>query len=198
MRPILTVLLAIFTIDMSAAESYRVDTARSRVLWEGSKRIDSHNGDLRFLKGELNFSGEKLTGCSFVVDMKSINSTDVSGKKKKNLDGHLKNQDFFHVETFPRASLDCKKITPKGKTYEVDGALTIKGKTLPTKFVFNSVVKTKGGVVAKTNKFSFDRIKYGVMYAAKTLMQKLHPKNWKDKVIKKEIEIQANITAIKS
>ena len=36
-------------------------------------------------------------------------------KQKKNLDGHLKSEDFFGVAKFPKAKLDITRVISKGK-----------------------------------------------------------------------------------
>jgi hypothetical protein len=42
--------------------------------------------------------GNQLVGGSFVLDMTSINATDLTGEYQQKLNGHLKNGDFFEVE----------------------------------------------------------------------------------------------------
>jgi hypothetical protein len=44
--------------------------------------------------------GNQVVGGSFVLDMTSINATDLSGEYQQKLNGHLKNGDFFEVEKF--------------------------------------------------------------------------------------------------
>ncbi|GAQ49186.1 hypothetical protein FPK15_contig00030-0003 [Flavobacterium psychrophilum] len=94
--------------------------------------------------------------------MKTINSTDLEGEWKNKLDVHLKNEDFFNVETNPTATLVFKSIGAKSKnTYTVVGDLTIKGKTAPVTF---DLVSNKG--VAKA-KLIIDRTIYDIKYGSK-------------------------------
>ena len=46
-----------------------------------------------------------LTGGSFVVDMNSITTTDLEGGSADKLEGHLKSDDFFGVQSHPKATL---------------------------------------------------------------------------------------------
>ena len=54
-------------------------------------------------EGKLEFDGDNLGG-SFVMDMTSIVVTDIDGDGKRNLEGHLKDDDFFGVNEFPTAT----------------------------------------------------------------------------------------------
>ena len=82
---------------------------KSSIAWVGKKVTGQHNGTINFSSGTLVFKGKVLKGGEFVVDMNSINTTDLqAGKGKEKLDGHLKADDFFGVEKYPTAKL---KIT---------------------------------------------------------------------------------------
>ncbi len=75
--------------------------------------------------------GNQLVGGSFVLDMTSINSTDLTGEYQQKLNGHLKNGDFFEVEKFPTATFKItgvKKNNDKIYNSLVTGNLTVKGK----------------------------------------------------------------------
>ena len=99
--------------------------------------------------------GNQLVGGSFVLDMTSITSTDLTGEYQQKLNGHLKNGDFFEVEKYPTASF--KKITGVKKNNDkvynslVTGNLTVKGKTSPISFLLRFLT-------AKSSKFSIQQI----------------------------------------
>ena len=69
--------------------------------------------------------------------MMSITNIDLPDSKKEYLIGHLRSQDFFDVERFPKASfkINSSKILEKqsdGKyNMEISGDLTIKSITKP-------------------------------------------------------------------
>jgi hypothetical protein len=67
---------------------YMVNTADSKILWEGSKVSGSHNGDMKIKSGEIALSNGKITGGKFVLDMTSINVLDLEGGKKAGLESH--------------------------------------------------------------------------------------------------------------
>jgi polyisoprenoid-binding protein YceI len=92
--------------------------------------------------------------------MTTINTTDLEGKGKASLDGHLKSDDFFGTEKFPTATLVIKSIGEKAaNVYSVTADLTIKGKTEPVKFELN-VAGTTASAALKVNRTKYD-IKYG-------------------------------------
>lgn len=50
-------------------------------------------------------------------------------------DGHLKSEDFFHVEKFPTITFKSTKVTPAGKNkYKITGDFTMRGVTKPVTF----------------------------------------------------------------
>ena len=75
------------------------------------------------------FSGE------FFVDMTSINVQDLTGGSKERLEGHLRSDDFFSVESFPSAHLyiSSSELISDGK-WMVNGFLTIKDISHPVLF----------------------------------------------------------------
>ena len=74
-----------------------------------SEQIDS-NSKLN-IKKEYEERLEKEL--KIIIDMKSINCTDLSGDSKKNIEGHLKDEDFFFSEEYPTSKVvmgNVKKI----------------------------------------------------------------------------------------
>ena len=55
-----------------------------------------------------------LVGGQISIDMTSIENTDQEGKWKANLEGHLKSDDFFNVEKFPKSI-----VFYKGKVFHI-------------------------------------------------------------------------------
>ncbi|WP_375323824.1 YceI family protein [Flagellimonas sp. GZD32] len=137
-----------------------VKTSESTVTWKGYKVGGSHNGTISLKSGALQFDGEKLTGGEFVVDMNSINTTDLEGDYKGKLDGHLKSDDFFGTANHPTAKLVFTKVKSTGKnSYAVTGDLTIKGTTKPVTFDV-SVYGDKATATLKVDRTKYD-VKYG-------------------------------------
>lgn len=153
------------------AQTKKVDASKSTINWVGKKVTGSHEGTITLKEGTLIFKGKKLVGGNFTVDMTTINTTDLSGKGKANLDGHLKSDDFFGVEKFPTATLVFKSIGEKGNgVYSVTADLTIKGKTESIKFDI-----TVGKNTAETT-LKVDRTKYDIKYGSGSFFSDLGDK----------------------
>ncbi len=141
-------------------EKKPVNAEKSKITWKGYKVGGGHEGTIALKEGFLTFEKEKLTGGEFVVDMTTLNSTDLEGEYKGKLDGHLKSDDFFGVDTHKTAKLVFTSVKPFNKSsYTVTGDLTVKGKTSPVTFVV-SVFTNKATATLKVDRAKYD-VKYG-------------------------------------
>jgi polyisoprenoid-binding protein YceI len=165
------------------AQTKKVDVTKSSINWVGKKVTGSHEGTITLREGALVFKGKKVVNGNFTVDMTTINTTDLSGKGKTNLDGHLKSDDFFGVEKFPTATLVFKTIGEKSNgVYAVTADLTIKGITHPIKFEL-----TVDGNMASTT-LKVDRTKYDIKYGSGSFFSDLG-----DKTIYDEFELTVKL-----
>lgn len=151
-----------------SASAEQIDLNKSTLTWKGSKITgDSHSGPIKLKEATLNNGkGE------FVVDMKSMDESYLTGEWKEKFLTHIKSADFFDVEKFPTAKLVIDKMD-NGK---LEGSLTIKDKvqkiTVPYKKVGN---KYEG-------ELTFDRTKFGVIYGSGNFFKNLGDKVISDKV----------------
>ncbi len=176
-----TLLLTQFTF---ADKSHTVDTSKSKLLWLGTKVTGKHNGDIKFKSGKV-VTDDKgvLKSAEFVVDMNTINTTDLTGEWKQKLDGHLKNADFFNVTKFGTSSMKLKKVNSiKGDVYNVTADLTIMGKTQPITFDVTFKGKSAKG------KLKVDRTKWGIKYGSGSFFKGLG-----DKMINDEFTLDFNL-----
>lgn len=183
LKTIALALVTLVTVSVSAQTTKKVNVQKSKVEWLGKKVTGKHNGTIDLKEGALVFKKKKLVGGTFVVDMTSINTTDLTGDYKGKLDGHLKSDDFFGVEKFPTATLVFKTLTDKGNnTSTVTADLTIKGKTNPITFDI-----TINGNSA-TAKLIVDRAKYDIKYGSGSFFDNLG-----DKTIYDEFELDVTL-----
>ena len=178
---IMAILIGSFTAN---AQTKSIKADQSSVAWKGYKVTGSHNGTIIVKSGDLEFKDSALVGGTLVIDMTSINTTDLKGEMKANLDGHLKSDDFFGVANFPDAVLKITKATVKDKnTVAVVADVTIKGKTNQESFIM-TVSKNKANASFKVN-----RTKYGVRYGSASFFD-----NLKDKAINDEFDLNIELT----
>jgi polyisoprenoid-binding protein YceI len=148
-----------------------VKVNESTVAWKAYKVTGSHTGTVTLLSGALMFEKDQLSGGEFKVDMTSLIATDVKGDSRQKLEGHLKSDDFFSVESHPSSTLVFTSVKSTGKnSYEVTGDLTIKGITKPITFDV-SVYGSKATATMKV-----DRAKYDVRYGSGSFFDDLGDK----------------------
>ena len=182
MKKIFLMAASLLTL-MATAQTKKVDVSKSSITWVGKKVTGKHEGTINIKEGTLVFKKDALKGGKFMVDMTSINTTDIQGEYKTKLDGHLKNDDFFGVEKFPVATLEFKKIAKKGNVYSITADLTIKGITKPVKF---DLIVDKN---TATTTFKIDRTLYGIKYGSGSFFDDLG-----DKTIDNEFELTVNLS----
>ena len=143
-----------------AVEKKVVDTESSKITWKAFKVTGSHEGTINLASGNLDFNGSTLTGGAFVVDMTTINTTDLEGESKQKLDGHLHSDEFFDTATHKTASLEITSVKASGKNaYDATANLTIKNITKEVNFTI-SVYGSKATASLKVDRSEFD-VRYG-------------------------------------
>ena len=177
---VLTTVVPMSFTGMEEKKDVKLD--KSTVTWKGYKVTGSHHGTINLQSGYLTFNGDDLVGGNFVIDMSTITCLDLEGEYKGKLEGHLKSDDFFGVETHPTADLTFTDVKKSGKSYEVTADLTIKETTLPIQFTLDM----DGGKA--TASLKIDRAKYNVRYGSPSFFN-----NLQDKAIYDEFDITANL-----
>lgn len=163
---------------------FNINLETSKIDWKGYKVLGQHDGYIKFKSGSLVFDNGNLVGGEFVVDMSSLVCTDLSGKGKDNLEGHLKSDDFFGVATFPTSSLKITKVVSRGKPgeYKVTANLTIKSTSKEIKF--NATVLDGNATAA----IKVDRSEFDIRYGSGSFFDSLG-----DKTIYDEFDLTINV-----
>tara|TARA_B100000780_G_scaffold278765_1_gene253553 strand:- start:7496 stop:8152 length:657 start_codon:yes stop_codon:yes gene_type:complete len=137
-----------------------VEVKTSSIQWKAKKVVGSHEGDISLQSGELIYEDGNLVGGNFIMDMTSLICTDLSGEYKGKLEGHLKSDDFFSVNTYSTAGLVITNVEKvNSKKHNITADLTIKGITKSITFEANSE-KNKFASNIQINRTQFD-VKYG-------------------------------------
>lgn len=177
--------VALFTFSFTSIEKEQknIKTENSKVVWKGYKVAGSHEGTIDIKSGSLSFNEGKLIDGTIIIDMTTIANTDLEGEYKGKLEGHLKSDDFFGVETHNTAALEFTSVKLASKNaYNVEGDLTIKGKTNPVSFTI-SIYGNKA-----TANLKVDRTKFDVKYGSASFFD-----NLKDKAIYDEFDLVADL-----
>lgn len=176
------IILALSLISFTAISEKIVNIKESSVTWKGYKVTGEHEGSISIKSGSLIFDGSELKGGNFVMDMTSINTTDLQGDYKNKLDGHLKSADFFGVDKHPTASLEITKVDGNNGKYNVKADLTIKNITQPIEFTMYTKANTASAFV------KIDRTKFDIKYGSSSFFDDL-----KDKAIYDEFDLNVNL-----
>ena len=166
---------------------YNIETAQSQITWTGREvSTSSHYGTLDFVSGNFEISNGSIVNGEFIVDMTSLNNQDMEGDSKARLEGHLKSDDFFSVESYPTAaiSINSSELISDGK-WNVSADLSIKGFTHPVNF---EMISSEDGWSAN---LVFDRSKYDVRFRSGSFFENLG-----DKLIYDDIELSINLTTL--
>ncbi len=142
-----------------------VDAATSKIEFTGSKVTGKHDGGFKTFKGVIDLVGDKAEDSAvvFEIEMASV-FTDADG-----LTDHLKNQDFFEVGKFPKASFVSTKIVAdaaKGAgNYTVTGDMEIRG--VKKSITFPAKITVAADAVSVNSEFAINRKDFGIVYAGK-------------------------------
>jgi polyisoprenoid-binding protein YceI len=173
-----------------APTNFVVDAAKSTFKWTGKKVAGTHWGYVKFSDGTLQLEKGILKGGSFNVDMTTIDCQDTQGEWGQKLVGHLKADDFFGTDKFPKSTLVIKTATSKGANqYDVVADLTIKG--VAQEITFPATVTVEGLTATATANFSVNRTKYGIKYGSGSFFQNLG-----DKAIDDNFNVEVNLVAV--
>lgn len=184
--------LLAFAFTTVKVEEYKVDTQQSKLNWIGRKVAGEHSGIISISDGKLLWSGNKLTGGSFEIDMASIINTDLADSDyNQQLIGHLKSDDFFSTDKHPKANFVITKVTPLAKNQsKVTGNLTIKGITKEVQFP--ATIQANGDQLEAKAKIVVDRTQFDIRYGSGSFFENLG-----DKAIDNEFELDVELIAKK-
>lgn len=178
--------------------SYTVIAEESSVEWSASKPlIDgyTHQGTIAVEGGTITIGEETASG-AFTLDMTQLEVTSLGGGKagqESQLEGHLKNSDFFNVGEYPTASFEITSVTRTQTegTYMVTGNLTIKDTT--ESVTFPALIYEKDGkLYATAPDFSIDRTDWGITFGSSNFFDGLA-----ENAIGDEVTLTLNLVASK-
>ncbi|MGB5982062.1 MAG: YceI family protein [Nonlabens sp.] len=186
--------VAVSTVE---ATTYKVDTSTSNIAWVGSKPTADHTGNISLKSGMVSVNGESLESGEFVIDMTSIEVTDLEGDNAQSLKAHLegtvdgKQTDFFNTPKYPTAKFVVTGIENKDGKNMLMGNLTLKDVTKNVSFPV--MVSYDGNkMMLKSEQFEIDRTDWGIQYGSKNFTDIVA-----DKAISDDIKLTLDIVATK-
>jgi len=125
-------------------------------------------GFFRDFTGKINYDASDVTKSSVEFTAKAT-SIDTGVARR---DDHLRNKDFFEVETYPEITFKSTKVEKKGKNLMITGDFTMKGVTKSITFPFqiagfNPATERSGTRMGVTAETMLNRRDYGINYESK-------------------------------
>ncbi|MBU1097931.1 MAG: YceI family protein [Bacteroidetes bacterium] len=189
---ILITAVLISASSLFAQTNWTFDQAHSNVNFTVTHMIISEvDGNFRSFDGKVVSDGDNFENAKieFNVDINSINT---DNEKR---DQHLKSDDFFNAEKFPKMLFKSKSLKKEsGKNWKMVGDLTIRDvtKEITLDVKFNGTIKDPWGNTRAGFKLTgeLDRFDYNLKWNSALETGGL--------VVSKEVEITANIELIQS
>lgn len=159
----LTMVMIIFSLNMHSQELI-LNATQSQINWTGKAAFSSYSltGTLKASEGQLNVENNTIKSLNVVINMKSLDHDN------KDLKSHLRNEDFFEVNTYKIATFE---LTEPAKI--VNGKATITGNMT----IKNMVKKETVNITISNKTISFnhsmDRTLYGVQFNSPSIFKKM-------------------------
>ena len=170
--PLVLLLAFGFVFSASAQTTWTFDKSHTTIGFEVTHLvITTVDGKFKEYDGTVTTKGDSFDGAQieFTADVASI---DTENEKR---DQHLKADDFFNAEKYPKLTFKSTSMKKAGKNkYKLTGDLTIRDKTkrVTLDVTYNGMTKdpwgnTKAGfkLRGKVNRFDFD-LKWNTMTEA--------------------------------
>lgn len=155
-KKLLFVLLLLPTLGAAAVPTWKIVANQSSITFTATQNGAPVSGGFKTFSGEINFDPNQLktSNVHIVVDTGSVTAS------YGQVTDTLKTPDWFNVKVFPQAVFKANNFIKTGdKTYQADGTLTIRDKTVPVKLDFtldeytNDKAHVKGSTLIKRTQF---------------------------------------------
>jgi polyisoprenoid-binding protein YceI len=177
---IITIIIMLsLSISSFAQSTFKANPDKSKFSWTGYASVGNYapTGTIKLSSGSLNFDGANILKAIFEFDMKTIIH------ENKDLQNHLRNEDFFDVEKYPKAIFILEKITNNQAT----GFLKIKD--MQKKISFPIMLKSFKNELQIQAKISVNRTDFGIKYNSTSFFSNLG-----DYAIKDNFEFQLDLS----
>ncbi len=185
-----TVLALFFVTNLAfAVPVYKVDPVHSDVGFKVSHLVISKvRGNFTEFEGEIGYDKDNLKD-SYIKGTIQVKSIDTNNEDR---DAHLRSNDFFAADDYPKITFESKSIERRGSDYVAKGDLTMRGVTreVQVRFTVSGPIEHPNGkeVIALSGGLKVDRQDYGIAFN-KTL-------DSGGLVVGNEVEIELEIEAI--
>ncbi|WP_299678227.1 YceI family protein [uncultured Dokdonia sp.] len=168
-------------------EIYIVTKNSSTLTWGGKAAVGGYapEGTLQIQKATITCENNTITTLEIIVDMTSLY------QENKQLSGHLRDKDFFHVKKYKTAKFTLSEPAAiSSGTCILNGYMTIKD--TKNKEQVKATVTMQEGMISIAFNHTMDRTTYGVNYNSPSIFKSL-----KENVIADDFTLKGSLTFIK-
>lgn len=157
--------------EAPAVHRFAIDPAHAWVTFSIQRKPATNaHGMFAGISGEIHFHEENLDDSKVIVEV-DVNSI-MTGVEAR--DNHLRSDDFFDVEQWPKARFESTAIVhSEGNRYYVSGHFTMMGQTieLTAPFTYQGIQEDARGRtrVGGEATFTIDRSEFGMTYGLATI-----------------------------
>ncbi len=128
---VLVALLALPSLSAAPDEPWRIDSTRSSIAFVADSRFGKVRGTFGRWKFRGTIGADLAAQGELVVETASLDT----GLSRR--DTHLRSEDFFDCARHPEAIFALSSVRQDGNTAQVQGTLTLRGKTVevPVRFM---------------------------------------------------------------
>jgi len=155
-------------VNNSTNDTLWIDLNKTQINWVGRKVTGEHSGTVHLSKGWVIMEDDIFKSGQLIFDMKSIQNTDIESPKwKLKLENHLKNNDFFAVDSFPQAILNISGSQALSQensenNHQIMADLTIRGITQEISFPI--LIHKSGSIFSAEGNMDINRTLYNIHY----------------------------------
>lgn len=179
-------IICLTSMAFAQKASYKINPQTSTIKWNAKKVVGGHEGTINLQDGIIQIDKGKITSGNFTIDMNSLACTDAP-----KLTGHLKNEDFFNVPSYPTTKFIISKVDNSKGNPIITGNLTIKNKTKSISFPAK-VTTTADGLSAEAKGVKVNRLDFDIQYRSASFFSDLG-----NKAIEDEFTLDIQIRATK-
>ena len=165
MKKIIILFIVIISLSMSSKGQsiFKANPEKSKFSWTGYASVGSYapTGTIQLSSGSLDFDGKNIIKATFEFDMKTITH------ENKDLQNHLRNEDFFDVEKYSKATFILEKVNNNQAT----GLLKIKA--VQKKITFPITIKKSEKEIQIQAIIIINRTDFGIKYNSTSFFSNL-------------------------
>lgn len=187
MKTYITFLLLSISTLLCSQNIYTIKKNSNILTWGGKAAVGGYapEGTLQIQKATISYENNIITALEIIVDMTSLY------QENKQLSGHLRDKDFFHVKKYKIATFILSEPTDiSSGICTLSGMMTIKN--AQNKEQIKATVVMQEGIISITFNHNMDRTTYGVNYNSPSIFKSL-----KENVIADDFTLKGSLVFTK-